>query len=164
MVQSFTRAFRKRLGFSLFKDSVIALQKIHRGRVVRLAYNVLLASIRKVQAACRGFAVRKSLAFVFEVRMDTYRKQIFQLWKQSYTPLSYRTKFWPLMRENRIVLVALAEQEISRLWQELGIEKLVSGTSNGTSNGKSCRSRALDVSVQLGIADMVHREALKVCF
>jgi hypothetical protein len=53
--------------------------------------------------------------------MQIYKFQIFRLWQHANTPLSFRTKCWEHFEVDGYVRIAIAEQELLRLWKELDI-------------------------------------------
>ena len=123
--------------------------------MVREAYQMLLAVISKVQAVARGRLVREGLSVHGKKRMNTYKKQIFYLWCRAHTPLSYRAKFWPLLKSAGLVRLAIAEQELARLWNELKIHPPSYPKNGGAGVG-------LRLGATLGVSDIHHWQVLKV--
>ena len=128
-IQTYVRGAIARREFSCVRYAVLCMQARNRSRRVRLAYFLVIHAIRWTQAAARRFICRKRVIFVTTKRLELYRSCIFALWKRAHTPLTYRTKFWPLIRGVSFVRLALAEKELYRLWKELKIdtEKLFAG-------------------------------------
>ena len=89
---------------------------------MQLLYHIVLEEICKIQAQMRGFIVRRKVQTVLKHRFVLYREQVSQLWRHTKTPLAYRSAFWGLTCGLGFIKFALVENELSRLWQSLGIE------------------------------------------
>lgn len=122
LIQSWVRTYLARYVFTILQRAVVRLQAHRRGLMVRFAYHLLLSVISKAQSVFRGRLVRRSLSALITKLMNTYKKHMFLLWSRAYTPLSYRSKFWSLLESVGFVRLALAEEEIKRLWKELKIQ------------------------------------------
>lgn len=122
-LQCTARGHVARRRFTRQKVSALIIQKHFNGRRDRFAYNMLRIMICKVQACIRGFHVRRTLQLIFESRMALYRREIVALWQASHVPLSLRTKLWPAFSSAAgFARLRLAESELKRMWQTLGIE------------------------------------------
>jgi len=158
-VQRMLRMQWARERFRKMRKAIIDVQSRVRCRRVRFAYELLLQSVARVQGFIRAFVTRHWVSVVLEERITTYREQVFSLWKHSNTPLSYRTKFWPLIQLTTSSRVKLAESELMRLWKELSIEL----PPNATRYGKEAHG-ALLRGESLGLSNAVYRRALNVSF
>jgi IQ calmodulin-binding motif len=121
IIQSWYRTYMMRRRFSRAKAAVVLFQSRRRGRVVLLAYRVLIQLVSNVQALSRGVMVRRTLAALARERMNQYKQQIVLLWNHAFTPLSYRSQFWPILNLVSYIRLTIAEQELVRLWNELRI-------------------------------------------
>jgi hypothetical protein len=122
-VQKLFRAFVVRKNVFRFKTAVRSIQSSVRGRKARLLYHLVLKEISKVQAQIRGFVVRRKIHTVLKHKSVLYREQISQLWRHVETPLAYRSAFWGLTCGLGFIKFALIENELSRLWKDLGVEE-----------------------------------------
>lgn len=158
MIQSFLLCITARIRFKRMQRSAIRLQAFKRWRSVFLAFQILIPRIAKVQALFRGIIVRKILKDLVAERLGIYRHHIFLLWQKADTPLSYRSKFWPLIQPNRLLRLIFAENECERLWNELKIEppQLL---QNGVMDGPD----SMRAGIQLGIRNGPFLKCLKVC-
>jgi hypothetical protein len=157
LIQSLFRAYIARCIVYRRQRAVVLLQGRVQGRRTRFAYRLLLGAIRRLQARARGYIVRLRLSYLFEVRMETYRQQIFLLWQCAHTSLCFRSKFWPLIKETGFLRVSIAEAELRRLWKELGINSTQYSPHNGDDS-----DRALRIGTSLGIGCKTHANCLKV--
>ena len=136
--------------FVSIKDAVISLQAFRRGMFVRCAFWMLRQRISQLQAHFRGYRIRRLFTVVSHVRMRLYRKLIFILWQKSYTPLSYRTQFWPVLKCVTLVRLGIAEQELVRLWNFLKIQPPPDGNTTSDTMG---------TGIPVGL---IYQKALKV--
>lgn len=157
-IQSLFRAYIGRCIFCRRQRAVVLLQGLVHGRRTRFAYRLLLGAIRRLQARARVYIVRQRISYLFEVRMEIYRLQIFLLWQCAHTSLCFRSKFWPLIKETGFLRVSIAEAELTRLWKVLGIDS----TPCSPQNGDNHFDRALHVGTSLGIDSKTHAKCLKV--
>jgi hypothetical protein len=156
-IQSLFRAYTVRCIVGQRLRAVVLLQGRVHGRRTRFAYRLLLSAIRRFQARARGFIVRLRLLYLFEVRMETYREQIFLLWQRAHTSLCFRSKFWPLIKETGFLRVSIAEAELRRLWRELGINSTLYSPQNGEDS-----DGALRIGTSFGIDCKTHAKCLQV--
>jgi hypothetical protein len=156
-IQSLFRAYMVRCIVGRRLRAVVLLQGRVHGRRTRFAYRLLLSAIRRFQARARGFIVRLRLSYLFEVRMETYREQIFLLWQRSHTSLCFRSKFWPLIKETGFLRVSIAEAELRRLWRELGINSTLYSPQNGEDS-----DGVLRIGTSFGIDCKTHAKCLQV--
>jgi dDENN domain len=99
------------------------IQKLVRSRRSQIALRLLRSLVARVQAMIRGNLTRKHITTRNEKRMLRYREQIVLLWNRVHTPLSYRTKFWPMIaHESGFLRLRIAESELERLWIELEVD------------------------------------------
>ena len=72
----------------------------------------------------RGVLVQRRVTRIMQSRLGLYKSQIFYLWRHTHTPLCYRAKFWQLLLASNIsfVLIAVAEEELVRLWHLLDLK------------------------------------------
>lgn len=157
-VQSMLRGSPSRRRFLRMRRAAVRLQAFHRWRIVYLAFQMLISVIAKTQAVYRGYVVRKCLRRLLTVRMETYRKQIFLLWQKSNTPLSYRSKFWPLIKPVGLVRLAIAESELERLWKELKLRPRLL-----LEKGENSGMEVLRLGERLGVRSDRYLKCLKVC-
>jgi hypothetical protein len=107
-----------------FVSWTISIQAIHRGRRARFSFNLLRDLASKSQALVRGWLVRRVMHTIRKDRLTAYRAQVFELWRRSYTPLSYRVRFWTYINRYRFLHLALHEEELLKLWEALGLKRL----------------------------------------
>lgn len=158
VIQSWRRSNDASHHFAIIRRAVVLVQARRRGVLVCLAYQMLLAVVSKVQAVSRGYVARRRLAVVIPARMNLYRKQIFWFWFQAHAPLVYRTKVWTLLKTSSFTRLALAEQELQRLWKELKIR-----LPQYSENGAIEQADTLRLDVLLGLSFLLYWKALKVC-
>lgn len=108
-----------------FMSWSIAVQAMYRGRKARFSYNLLRELLSRSQALVRGWLVRRTMHKIRKNRLTAYRAQVFELWRRSYTPLSYRVRFWTYINRYRFLHLALHEDELLKLWEALGLKRLV---------------------------------------
>jgi hypothetical protein len=156
-IQSWFRCLLLRRQYILVRSCIVTIQKLTRGRRIRFAYGLLLGSISSLQAMMRGHVVRRWFSILFQNRMDTYRLQIFLLWKEAHTPLCYRSIFWPLIQLSGFLRLDIAELELNRLWNELNIT-----LAPDQLNGRRQQDGARTLDARLGISDRCFRKAIKV--
>ena len=137
--------------------AAVRIQAWRRGNTVFWAFKMLVAAISKAQAVYRGVAVRKACRKMLAYRLDVYRSQIFRLWQKADTPLSYRSKFWPLLHKVGFVRLAIAEHELKRLWKELGVQASLKLDKVG-----STEMEALHLGDHLGIRNDVFSKCIRV--
>jgi hypothetical protein len=154
--------YMMRRRFVRLRKAIVILQARRRELVVRLAYQMLIQQVVKVQAMSRSFLVRYMFRASANERLNTYKKQIFALWNKSFTPLSFRTTFWTLLKSASFVRLTIAEQELERLWKDLKIQPV---------NNDDSRKNASHSGIQFGSARgrsyTIHQKSLKVrqrCF
>jgi hypothetical protein len=144
IVQKVFRGWLGRVKADKRYDAVLKIQGRSRGALVRSEIRIWSGAAKKVQAAERGrrarfaFAVIRDLVIVAQAnvrgwfkrkiadaqrrqRLEQYRGQIFQCWKRAHTPLAYRSKFWLLFDGSGFLHVAVHEDELLRLWRDLGV-------------------------------------------
>lgn len=123
ILQCCLRRHLSRLKREKMRVAATYVQSLARGRRARFAFDLVRNTVIRLQAQCRGYLSRQLLWKAFRVRMREYRSHIFLLWKQSCESLCYRTKFWSIIQKDcSFISVVLAESEIRRLWNELGIQ------------------------------------------
>jgi hypothetical protein len=133
-----TREWFRKLRFATCR-----MQSLTRDRMVRAGFLLLVTAICRAQARIRGFQTRKIVASIVEHRLRTYREHIFLLWKASHTPLSYRCKFWPILKVESYLRVQMAEAEVHRLWSKLNIPLPTSMKNLSTEQPKIVKSASL---------------------
>ena len=89
--------------------------------VARFAFAVISDLVIVAQANVRGWFKRKIADKQRRARLAEYREQIFKCWKRAHTPLAYRSKFWLLFDGSGFLHVAVHEDELLRLWRDLGV-------------------------------------------
>jgi len=157
-VQRWFCAQRDRQTFARTRRAAIQVQALVRARRTRFAFDLLMGSIARIQARFRGYYTREHLSFVLTERMKLYRQHIFLLWQRASTPLCYRTKFWPLMKEHGFLRVSITEAELLSFWKELKIEPPVFSEHDTDIEG----NKALFLGKQLGLCIQTHWKCLKV--
>lgn len=148
LLQGSFRSFAARSRFRDQRESASLLQAFVRGRRIRFAFELLRETVINLERVSRGFLARRRLTFVLNSRMDLYRRHIFSLWRVSHTSLCFRTKFWDFIQNDRIILMALAEQEIRRLWKLLAIAPPVKRLSDFAERGPYAK-----IASRLGLND-----------
>jgi len=135
------------------------IQAWRRGNSISLVMKMLISAIARTQAVCRGFVTRKQLGQLLSERMEVYRRQIFKLWQLAETPLTYRSKFWPLLKPIGFVRLAIAESELIRLWKVLSIQAppVLDGVG---SNGMEVFQRGF----RFGLRNDCYSKCLRVSF
>ena len=147
------RVFR----FWRIRHAAVRIQAWRRGNTVFWAFKILVTAISRAQAVYRGVAVRRTCRKMFVDRLDIYRIQIFRLWQKADTPLSYRTKFWPLLHKLGFVRLAIAEHELKRMWKEMGLQASLTLDKVG-----STEIEALQLGDHLGIRNDVFSKCIRV--
>ena len=61
-------------------------------------------------------------------RLVEYRQQMFSLWGYARTPVAYRSKFWFLINGSGFLHLAIHEDELLRLWGDLGLDEFAPHT------------------------------------
>jgi len=118
-------------------NATIIVQSCVRGRRIRFAYRQLEATIARLQSMVRGFMTRKLLQRLRVARVTKYRTHMFDLWKRTFTPLTYRTKFWQIIDGSGFLHLTLIENELERLWTDLAIEFPPEKFTNGSKESDS---------------------------
>jgi IQ calmodulin-binding motif len=164
-LQAFYRSISKQRKFIALKQAVTCIQARHRCYITRSLFQMLLSMISNVQAAARGNIVRKWFRSLCSLRMQAYREHIFYLWLCNSTPLTYRTKFWPIMQSNGIVRLAIAERELARLWTLLKVEPQANFavTDALLREEVPCREAIL-IGSRLGVSNRVVLNCIQVFF
>jgi hypothetical protein len=160
-IQAWFRRAALRRKFLLLRFAASRIAAIIRGRKLRFAYMILLRAVCLSQAAIRGSILRKRLSFILSRRLEMYQRCIFLCWQRAHTPLSYRTKFWPLIQKhgNGFLQHALADTELHRLWTELGVMTPVDIASD-----LQCDvDQTMRVAASIGISNVCYWAAKKVC-
>jgi myosin heavy subunit len=121
LLQRCIRGSLVRCYLSRLRQSSIRAQAIVRGRRSRFGCTLLLMDVARAQAQARGCLTRKVVSELVQKRTNRFKQQIFLLWQRAHTPLAYRTKMWPLLKEAGFLSLTLAEGELQRLWTELDI-------------------------------------------
>jgi IQ calmodulin-binding motif len=161
LIQSCIRAMICQQTFLRVRRSIIRLQTLRRSQRLQLGYILLIGILSRFQAVIRGRSVRRRLLRLIEMRMDFYRSLIFEMWKESHTPLSYRTKYWPAIQFSSFLCHAFAERELTRLWNSFHI---TSARESGVSSSIMVdTTKSTTSDDRLGVADTCYRKALKVC-
>ena len=102
-------------------SAATTIQAAERGRRARFAFALVRDLIIGAQAAIRGCFKRKIAHREREERLRQYRTQMFSLWNFAHTPLAYRAKFWHLINGSGFLHLAITEDELLRLWGDLGL-------------------------------------------
>jgi hypothetical protein len=146
-LQRKARGHVARRRFTRQRASALMIQKHIKGRRDRFAFNMLKIMVCKVQACIRGFRVRNALQTVFESTMALYRREIVSLWQATHVPLSLRTKLWPAFSSGvGFARLRVAESELGRMWQTLGIESEKKGLSVSDEATKMAKSIGIDMN------------------
>ena len=146
-IQTCVRTLQAKRKFSRIKYAAVKIGACNRGRRVRFAFTLLLEAICRTQALARGSITRERLAVVVAGRLAVYRRHIFLFWQQSCTPLSYRTKFWSTIATPTFLRLALAEVELRRLWEGLGLEAETNHDRSFQTSGDEIVSLAASVGL-----------------
>lgn len=127
VIQSRTKSFLFARAFQQKKIAIEKIQALFHGRRCKLMFSLTRSLIIKIQAFLRGCVTRNKVNEVMKSRSIVYKKQILHLWDISYTPLTYRTKFWLFINEClRYIAFAALEKELHRLWKFLEFDFNVS--------------------------------------
>jgi IQ calmodulin-binding motif len=155
-MQTWLRRSRLRRDFVRRRYAAVCLQKRVRGNRIRMGYVIFVGIFTRFQAIIRGHSVRKALRSLIKDRMTIYRSQMFALWKETFTPLSYRTKYWTAIKGDRILSLVLAELELNRIWGVLKLSTPIDSVPTNTFPAM------LSFSNPLGTVDVSFRKAIKV--
>ena len=120
-IQRYARGLKVRQNVAKMNLCAKRLQAAERGRRARFAWTLIRELIVTAQAHVRGWFKRKIAAKERKERLAEYRAQIFQLWRRAHTPLAYRSRFWLLFDGSGFLHVAVHEDELLRLWRDLGV-------------------------------------------
>lgn len=159
---------QKRFRGAIHRERLRKLQRICEGlqtafrfRRAKFGIHLLRHLIAKAQARCRGFLTRHRMTALNESRMSRYRELIFLLWQRAHTPLSYRTKFWPIVSEKSTHLrLRIAESELERLWIVLEVD-FKDGSFFRSKNGHK-HAEELRLGKLLNITDHTYWRYLQV--
>ena len=137
------------------------IQTIVRSRRARFGLQLLRNLVSKFQALSRGYLTRKRITSLKERRMSRYREQIVLLWNRIHTPLSYRTKFWPMISDQcGFLRLRIAESELERLWIFLEVD--FNRDSFNQNSTEKDHAEELRLGKLLGINDYTYWRYLKV--
>ena len=128
IIQSAIKTYLIRKIFLKIRRAATVLASYYRARHDRLGFQLVRDLVSQIQAQVRGYLKRKEITALRKERLLSYRTQLFELWRRSATPLSYRSKFWKLFGKNCFLYLALHEEELARVWQVLGIHVSTSST------------------------------------
>jgi IQ calmodulin-binding motif len=156
-LQTWLRCNRIRQNYIRNRNAAMCIQKHIRCSRIRLGYVLLAGIITRFQAVIRRHNVQKEVLSQIRNRMKVYRSQLFSLWKQTFTPLSYRTKYWTAIKHDDIFCLSLAERELNRIWSSL---KLSNTLESGTQSRLS--STTLTLTDPLGMVDVSFQRAMQV--
>ena len=136
------------------------VQAAERGRRSRLAFALIRDLIVAAQAAIRGWAKRRIAGMQRRERLDEYKDVLFECWRRCYTPLAYRSRFWGMFDGGGFLDVAVHEDELCRVWKDLGvwreetggkgIMRQISTLSDSGSSGKTGLGVAEGVRLEVG--------------
>lgn len=115
-------SYGSRSNLSLKDRAAVMIQSVTRMHRDRTAFKTIGDLVAKVQAISRGYHVRFVLHRALARRLELYRTVIFDLWDMSFTPLSYRSTLWGHMSSISVLRLALAEEELHRLWEIFGLD------------------------------------------
>lgn len=139
----------------------LRIQMSYRSRRAYFGLCLLRQVLVKAQACIRGWVARKQIQSVKEHRMLRYREQIFLLWNRLHTPLSYRTKFWPLISDRcGFLRLRIAESELEQMWITLEVDFNANPFSEV--NLDKDDAKALRLGKRLGIGDFTFSRYLTV--
>ena len=137
------------------------IQTLVRSRRAQFGLRLLRKMIGKAQARGRGYLTRKRIMSLNQLKMMRYREQIFSLWCRAHTPLTYRTKFWPMISDHcGFLRLRIAESELERLWIVLEVD-FNSGSFRNL-NVHDNDTEELRLAKLLGITDHTYWRYLKV--
>lgn len=120
-IQACARGAQARLYYRRARSGAALIQALRRGRNARFAYRLVRITVIQVQCVSRGHLARSRLRTMISGRLLQYRQHLVQLWKSTNTSLCYRSVFWSCIRKENVVQLAFTEDEIRRLWGELGM-------------------------------------------
>jgi hypothetical protein len=86
---------------------------------------------------------------------------MFDLWKRTFTPLTYRTKFWQIIDGSGFLHLTLIENELERLWTDLAIEFPPEKFTNGSKESDSHLSFATGFKE---VTNITYRRYIQVRF
>jgi len=161
LIQRWSRGCLCRVRIKNLERACSRIQTIVRSRRARYGLQLLIRLVVNVQAKWRGHLVRHRISSLNESRMSRYREQIFLLWKRSHTPLSYRTKFWPMISDRcGFLRLRIAESELERLWIVLEVDFNTGSVTESNMDHK--HADELRLGKLLGITDHTYWRYLKV--
>jgi len=131
--------------FARQKASALMIQKYLKGTRTRFAYQTTRTLVCKVQARIRGGLVRKKIQIILEGMLGLYRPEIVTLWNSSHVALSLRTRMWSaFFSRPSFTKLRVAESELWRLWERLGIDTGVRGKNVVDDTTKFSASLGID--------------------
>jgi len=124
-LQSHIRGINARVYIRALRESAVFVQSRTRGRKARFAFRLLVRELVSLLQGCvRGWLTRLFVKRMKHKRLLLYRTQLFELWRRAYTPLAYRSKFWLQIHGSGFLHLSLHEDELMKMWQELGLNEI----------------------------------------
>jgi len=120
-IQSMARRSTARSRLIAERNASTSISSWRRALCVRLAYLLLIQSVRALQGLFRGVLLRRTLQTVLTGRLDMYKLCLSTLWKLECTSLCFRTTFWEHLSDPSILSDALVVEEINRVSKSVGI-------------------------------------------
>lgn len=158
-IQAWYRGVRARRKFLLLRSLATQIKAMIKGRMTRIAFLFLRDAVTIVQALVRGRLLRTKFCLVMSQRLAVYKDCIFTLWQEVYVPLSYRSKFWPILMQARALRLHLAEVELRRLWVNVDSNLLL---EDGIDLEKYA-DETVKISATIGLSSSYYLKAKKVC-
>ncbi|GAB5037240.1 Hypothetical protein NocV09_06800120 [Nannochloropsis oceanica] len=106
-------------------------QALWRGYSTRCSYMIIRNLVVGVQAVARGWLQRLHAKAHREQRLSELRRHLFVLWRLANTPLLHRANFWKVFGGTGFLHLALHEDEVLRVWADLGLGKRERGKEEG---------------------------------
>lgn len=147
-LQRKTRGHLAMRGLARQKKSAATIQKLIRERRARYAYETIRDLACKIQALVRGIITRKKITAIMHGKMELYRPEIVSLWRACHAPLSLRTKLWPsFSAKPNFATHRLAETQLRRSWDMLGIETAARGKNVSDATSKLADNLGIDTAI-----------------
>lgn len=123
VIQARYRSKVQRTRLRRMRSAVRRVSAFHKGNWVRTLFRTIRTAVVRTQAKIRGVLTRRRFYGLLVQRMELFRRHMFSLWQLLDTPLLYRSVFWSYLHVRKpckgFVRLALAEEELLRLWKSL---------------------------------------------
>jgi hypothetical protein len=120
-VQTLARRFVRQRQYLRMRAAAIIIQSRVKCWLSQRAFQAIKELVTRAQACIRGWLHRRSAYRDRVQRVGRMRAQMFTLWRLAHTSLVYRSRFWVLFDGNGFLHLAVHEDELRRLWRDLGL-------------------------------------------